>query len=394
MAKQLGLDQAFRKRGAVYTDKRLVPPRTAGDDGLRHQFFAGPALAANQHIDVALGHAADSVINQPHRVAAADQLAKRISAARLFPQPGVFDFRGPFFQRRVQDRLHFLKIHRSDKAMTDSGLLELTAGALLCERVNPSRTRFSSRCAQLADQLERLLVGGVARFPDRESGLRARPRRASGRICSPEPKRVVWKAEASTSCAASCTDSSVVTTAMRGAAPVGIVSIAIKALGERLRAGIKRRNYRSIFHHVREIIHPYINTRGQRTTQEAEMLAASKIMGFVPTKDSQKARAFYEDKLGFQFVSDDPFALVVKAGETMIRVAKAQDFTPAPYTVMGWEVSDIEAVIDWLQARGVAMEKYPFVEDRDRGIWTAPTGDKVAWFKDPDGNVLSVSQHV
>jgi catechol 2,3-dioxygenase-like lactoylglutathione lyase family enzyme len=124
------------------------------------------------------------------------------------------------------------------------------------------------------------------------------------------------------------------------------------------------------------------------------MLAASKIIGFVPTKDSQKARGFYEGKLGFQFVSDDPFALVVKAGETMIRVVKAQDFTPAPYTVMGWEVSDIEAVVGWLQARGVAMEKFPFVEDRDRGIWTAPTGDKVAWFKDPDGNVLSVSQHV
>jgi catechol 2,3-dioxygenase-like lactoylglutathione lyase family enzyme len=124
------------------------------------------------------------------------------------------------------------------------------------------------------------------------------------------------------------------------------------------------------------------------------MLSASKIIGFVPTKDSQKARGFYEGKLGFQFVSDDPFALVVKAGETMIRVVKAQDFTPTPYTVMGWEVSDIEAVVGWLQARGVAMEKYPFVEDRDRGIWTAPTGDKVAWFKDPDGNVLSVSQHV
>ena len=86
------------------------------------------------------------------------------------------------------------------------------------------------------------------------------------------------------------------------------------------------------------------------------MLSASKIIGFVPTKDSQKARGFYEGKLGFQFVSDDPFALVVQAGETMIRVVKAQDFTPAPYTVMGWEVSDIEAVVGWLQARGVAME--------------------------------------
>jgi catechol 2,3-dioxygenase-like lactoylglutathione lyase family enzyme len=123
------------------------------------------------------------------------------------------------------------------------------------------------------------------------------------------------------------------------------------------------------------------------------MLAASKLIGFVPTRDAPKARAFYEDKLGFQFVSDDPFALVMKAGETAIRIAKAKDFTPAPYTVMGWEVSDIEAVVKWLTQRGVAFEKYPFVQDRELGIWTTPGGDKVAWFKDPDGNVLSVSQH-
>jgi catechol 2,3-dioxygenase-like lactoylglutathione lyase family enzyme len=123
------------------------------------------------------------------------------------------------------------------------------------------------------------------------------------------------------------------------------------------------------------------------------MLASGKMIGFVPTKGAQKARAFYEGKLGFQFVSDDPFALVVRAGESTIRVAKAQDFTPAPYTVLGWEVKDIDAVVRWLQKQGVACEKYPFVEDRELGIWTAPNGDKVAWFKDPDGNVLSVSQH-
>ena len=123
------------------------------------------------------------------------------------------------------------------------------------------------------------------------------------------------------------------------------------------------------------------------------MLASSKVIGFIPTKDSQKARAFYEGNLGFQFVSDDPFALVVRAGETMIRIAKAQDFTPAPYTVLGWEVRDIEAVVRWLHERGVAFEKYPFVQDLELGIWTAPGGNKVAWFKDPDGNVLSVSQH-
>jgi catechol 2,3-dioxygenase-like lactoylglutathione lyase family enzyme len=123
------------------------------------------------------------------------------------------------------------------------------------------------------------------------------------------------------------------------------------------------------------------------------MLASSKVIGFVPTKDPTSARAFYESKLGFQFVSDDPFALVLRAGETMIRIAKAQDFTPAPYTVLGWEVRDVAAVVRWLQGRGVALEKYPFVQDQELGIWTAPGGNKVAWFKDPDGNVLSVSQH-
>ncbi|MGH9747573.1 MAG: VOC family protein [Candidatus Acidiferrales bacterium] len=123
------------------------------------------------------------------------------------------------------------------------------------------------------------------------------------------------------------------------------------------------------------------------------MLASSKIIGFVPTKDSKKAREFYEGKLGFQFVSDDAFALVVRAGATMIRISKAKDFAPAPYTILGWEVQDMEAVVQWLSSRGVAFEKYPFIQNQELGIWTAPSGDKVAWFKDPDGNVLSVSRH-
>ncbi|MGO8814346.1 MAG: VOC family protein [Terriglobia bacterium] len=123
------------------------------------------------------------------------------------------------------------------------------------------------------------------------------------------------------------------------------------------------------------------------------MLAGNKMVGFVPTKDSAKAREFYEGKLGFQFVSDDPFALVVKAGESSIRIAKAKEFTPAPYTVLGWEVPDVAAVVRWLTDRGVVFEEYAFVQDQELGIWTTPNGDKVAWFKDPDGNVLSVSQH-
>ncbi len=123
------------------------------------------------------------------------------------------------------------------------------------------------------------------------------------------------------------------------------------------------------------------------------MLASSKIVGFVPTRDSKQARGFYEGKLGFKFVSDDQFALVVKAGETMIRIAKAPNFTPAAYTVMGWEVQDIEKIVNWLTARGVVFEKYPFIQDQELGIWSTPDGSKVAWFKDPDGNVLSVSEH-
>jgi len=123
------------------------------------------------------------------------------------------------------------------------------------------------------------------------------------------------------------------------------------------------------------------------------MLAGCKLIGFVPTKDSGRSREFYEGKLGFQFVSDDQFALVMQAGENMVHIAKAKDFKPAQYTVMGWEVADVEAMVKWLNERGVKFEKYPFVEDRELGIWTTPNGDKVAWFKDPDGNVLSLSQH-
>src|ERR1700730_531212 len=124
------------------------------------------------------------------------------------------------------------------------------------------------------------------------------------------------------------------------------------------------------------------------------MLAGAKIVGFVMTKDYEQARAFYEGKLGVVFVSQDQFALVVSAGEHKIRIAKVPNFTPLPATVLGWEVGRIEDVAKWLRARGVTLEKYPFVQDQELGIWNAPSGARVAWFKDPDGNILSISQHV
>jgi catechol 2,3-dioxygenase-like lactoylglutathione lyase family enzyme len=122
------------------------------------------------------------------------------------------------------------------------------------------------------------------------------------------------------------------------------------------------------------------------------MLGSIDIVAFVPTKDADKAKAFYVGVLGLQFVKDDGFALVLDANGIMVRVAKAQ-FTPAPFTILGWQVPDIAKMVTALQAKGVQFERFGFFEQDELGIWTAPTGDKVAWFKDPDGNVLSVSQH-
>jgi catechol 2,3-dioxygenase-like lactoylglutathione lyase family enzyme len=124
------------------------------------------------------------------------------------------------------------------------------------------------------------------------------------------------------------------------------------------------------------------------------MLASGKMVGFLLTTDYDRARAFYESKLGFEFVSVDQYALVMKIGGHNVRIAKVPNFSPARSTVLGWEVEDIEAVTTWLKQQGVALEKYPFVQDQELGIWTAPNGDKIAWFKDPDSNVLSVDQHV
>ena len=122
------------------------------------------------------------------------------------------------------------------------------------------------------------------------------------------------------------------------------------------------------------------------------MLASNKIIGFVLTADFARAREFYEGTLMLTFVAEDGFALVMRSGDNMIRIAKAPNFTPLHSTVLGWEVSDIDEVVSWLQSRGVHLEKYPWVQS-ESGIWTAPNGDKIAWFKDPDGNTLSVSQH-
>ncbi len=122
------------------------------------------------------------------------------------------------------------------------------------------------------------------------------------------------------------------------------------------------------------------------------MLSKSKIVAFVPIKDSARARAFYEDILGLRFVTDDLFALVLDANGTTVRMAKLKDFTPAQYTILGWEVSNIQDAADSLSKKGVVFERYDWIQQDRLGIWAAPGGAQVAWFKDPDGNVLSISE--
>jgi catechol 2,3-dioxygenase-like lactoylglutathione lyase family enzyme len=131
-----------------------------------------------------------------------------------------------------------------------------------------------------------------------------------------------------------------------------------------------------------------------KSDEEEHMLASRQIVAFVPTTDSEKAKAFYVGVLGLRFVKDDGFALVLDANGTMVRVSKAPEFKPAQFTILGWQVSDIEDEVRGLQKKGVHFEIFGFFKQDELGIWTAPTGDKVAWFKDPDGNILSVSQHV
>jgi catechol 2,3-dioxygenase-like lactoylglutathione lyase family enzyme len=124
------------------------------------------------------------------------------------------------------------------------------------------------------------------------------------------------------------------------------------------------------------------------------ILGTSNLVAFVGTTDPNKARAFYEGVLGLRLVEDEkPFALVFDANGVMLRVTVVHEHNPAPFTVLGWDVDSIEETVDRLTAAGVEFQRYPGMNDGDpRGIWNAPSGARVAWFKDPDRNVLSVSQ--
>jgi catechol 2,3-dioxygenase-like lactoylglutathione lyase family enzyme len=124
------------------------------------------------------------------------------------------------------------------------------------------------------------------------------------------------------------------------------------------------------------------------------MLELKPIIAFVITTKPEEAISFYRDKLGFKLVGNDEFALVFDANGTMIRVVKlkAEQFRAAPHTVLGWRVADASRAAAELKQRGISFERYPGMGQDQDGIWTSPSGARVAWFKDPEGNVLSISQ--
>jgi catechol 2,3-dioxygenase-like lactoylglutathione lyase family enzyme len=118
------------------------------------------------------------------------------------------------------------------------------------------------------------------------------------------------------------------------------------------------------------------------------------IIGFVTIVDVARAKEFYRDTLGLRLLSEEPpFALVFDANGILLRLGMGKELPPAHGTVLGWQVPDISAAVKDLMQAGIRFERYGFQQQDELGIWTTPTGAKVAWFKDPDGNILSLSEH-
>ncbi len=122
------------------------------------------------------------------------------------------------------------------------------------------------------------------------------------------------------------------------------------------------------------------------------MLKSAALVSFVGVADLARARHFYGDLLGLSLRDETPFALVAEVGGGMLRITAVEDVAPVPYTVLGWSVPDIDTAIHHLASRGVRFTRYEAMNQDQRGVWTAPSGSRIAWFLDPDGNNLSLTQ--
>lgn len=121
-------------------------------------------------------------------------------------------------------------------------------------------------------------------------------------------------------------------------------------------------------------------------------LAGATMVGFVGTTDAVRARHFYEQQLGFRVVSEDPQAITFDAAGQPLRLQRLKTHTPQQFTILGWNVSNLDAVLDRLEAAGVQAERFGFPMQDARGIASFPGGIRLVWLRDPDGNVLSVAQ--
>lgn len=123
------------------------------------------------------------------------------------------------------------------------------------------------------------------------------------------------------------------------------------------------------------------------------MLASDELVAFVGARDLDRARAFYAGVLGLAVLDSTPFACVFDAHGTTLRVTAVSEVVRAGYTVLGWRVDDISASVVRLASAGVLFTRYDGMDQDEQGVWTTPGGDRIAWFSDPDGNVLSLTQH-
>ena len=135
-----------------------------------------------------------------------------------------------------------------------------------------------------------------------------------------------------------------------------------------------------------------IQTNSTLAAHKESLMGSQKLVAFVATRDSARARVFYRDTLGLRLVSEDEFALVFDAAGTMLRVTTVQEVAAAKYTVLGWQVSDIVRTAKNLQKALITLERYAGMRQDELGIWNSPSGARVAWFKDPDGNTLGITQ--
>jgi catechol 2,3-dioxygenase-like lactoylglutathione lyase family enzyme len=122
------------------------------------------------------------------------------------------------------------------------------------------------------------------------------------------------------------------------------------------------------------------------------MLESSDVIAFAPASDLLRARTFYEETLGLPLIEETEYACVFDAHGTMLRITATPEVARPGYTVLGWRVAEIETVVAALEAKSVVFSRYPGLDQDQLGVWTTPEGDKVAWFSDPDGNILSLTQ--